>query len=72
MRPLDAVRRWWRDRHPTVPIEHAEPPARRRKSGPVEHGPTKAPFSRAGRRTRNRAREQAHAAGQHPSYPNRR
>ena len=71
MKPLDAVRRWWRDRHPDV-IEHREPPKLREKHLPVEHGPTKAPFSREARRARNRARERSHAAGTHPSYPSRR
>jgi hypothetical protein len=69
---IEPVLRWWRRRHPGLPIEHRGPPKARDKSGPVEHGPTKAPFSRARRRERNRARERAHAAGQHPSYPNRR
>ena len=69
-RLLDWLRWFWRRWHPFEPIEHREPDRRQRL--PVEHGPTKAPFNRSARRARNRARERAHAAGQHPSYPNRR
>lgn len=73
MKPVDAVRRWWRDRHPAEPIEHREPPAARDKGGPVEHGPTKAPFSRAHRRAAARqASRMRSRTGQHPTYQARR
>jgi hypothetical protein len=52
MKPRDIaapIIRWWRGHHPVTPIEHREPPEPRSKAGPVEHGPTKAPFSRAAR-----------------------
>lgn len=50
-------RRWW--------LAPAEPPPlpvlRGAERGPVEHGPTKAPFSRARRRLRNRAASRSRA-----------